>query len=302
LKQTYYSNGKLLLTGEYLVLEGALALAIPTKYGQSLTVQSSQEPGIHWKSYDHNSQIWFKTYFEIKSGGLIDSLDRGKETTTLSRILQEAQKLNASFLTEPPGYEVTTELDFPRNWGLGSSSTLINNIAQWAEIDAYILLENSFSGSGYDIAVAQHDLPIFYQVQNKIPIIEEVSLEWPFKDELFFVHLNRKQDSKEGIKKYQQAIVSTNQIKTITDLSKRIVEAQSLSDLSFLLIQHEKIISSIIEIPTIKESHFNDYPHLISSLGAWGGDFILAAGSTRDQDYFRKKGYNTIISFVDMLK
>ncbi|MDB4497362.1 GHMP kinase, partial [Flavobacteriaceae bacterium] len=29
---TFYSNGKLLLTGEYLVLEGATALAVPTKF------------------------------------------------------------------------------------------------------------------------------------------------------------------------------------------------------------------------------------------------------------------------------
>ena len=35
---TYYSNGKLLITGEYVVLDGATALAIPTKYGQSLCV------------------------------------------------------------------------------------------------------------------------------------------------------------------------------------------------------------------------------------------------------------------------
>ena len=36
----FYSHGKLLLTGEYLVLDGALALAVPCKLGQSLTVRS----------------------------------------------------------------------------------------------------------------------------------------------------------------------------------------------------------------------------------------------------------------------
>ena len=34
------------------------------------------------------------------------------------------------------GFKVTTKLDFPKNWGLGTSSTLINNIAQWAQVDA----------------------------------------------------------------------------------------------------------------------------------------------------------------------
>ena len=32
--QTFYSNGKLLITGEYVVLDGAKALALPTKFGQ----------------------------------------------------------------------------------------------------------------------------------------------------------------------------------------------------------------------------------------------------------------------------
>ena len=36
MKKTFYSNGKLLITGEYVVLDGAKALALPTKYGQNL--------------------------------------------------------------------------------------------------------------------------------------------------------------------------------------------------------------------------------------------------------------------------
>ena len=39
MEKTFYSNGKLLITGEYLVLDGAKALALPTKYGQYLTVE-----------------------------------------------------------------------------------------------------------------------------------------------------------------------------------------------------------------------------------------------------------------------
>jgi hypothetical protein len=50
------------------------------------------------------------------------------------------------------GYNITTHLNFPKKWGLGTSSTLINNIAQWLQIDAFTLLNNSFGGSGYDIA------------------------------------------------------------------------------------------------------------------------------------------------------
>ena len=35
----FYSNGKLLLTSEYVVLDGIECLALPTKFGQSLSVK-----------------------------------------------------------------------------------------------------------------------------------------------------------------------------------------------------------------------------------------------------------------------
>ena len=43
--QSFYAHGKLLITSEYLVLDGAEALALPTVYGQSLEVETIDEPG-----------------------------------------------------------------------------------------------------------------------------------------------------------------------------------------------------------------------------------------------------------------
>ncbi len=85
---------------------------------------------------------------------------------TLQDILVEARKLNPEFLQSEQGFLVKTNLTFPRDWGLGTSSTLINNIAQWAKVDAFQLLWNSFSGSGYDIANAQYNTPILYAAQQ----------------------------------------------------------------------------------------------------------------------------------------
>ena len=39
----------------------------------------------------------------------------------------------------------------------------------------------------------------------------------------------------------------------------------------------------------------------IKSLGAWGGDFVLATGDEEAQKYFKRKGYKTIIPFQDMI-
>jgi hypothetical protein len=79
---------------------------------------------------------------------------------------------------------------------------LINNVAQWLQIDAFELLNNSFGGSGYDIACAQKDTPIVYRLENGLPFVEPVTFNPEFTDKLYFVYLNKKQSSKAAIKSY----------------------------------------------------------------------------------------------------
>lgn len=281
------------------MLDGATALAIPTQKGQSLTVQEAAGEGVRWTSLDENGKVWFEASFDSQFN--VNHTSDDSIASTLLDILSKAQQLNAAFLAGNKLYEVITKLDFPSHWGLGSSSTLINNIAQWAGVDAFLLLENSFGGSGYDIAAAQVDRPIFYTKLDSQPEIKTVALSWDFKDQLFFVHLNKKQDSKLGIARYKGKQVSKNQLQQITDITHKLLLCYHLSDFERLMESHERIISEIIELPTVKERLFSDYKGVIKSLGAWGGDFVLATGSVLDQEYFREKGYTTIIPFSEMI-
>lgn len=300
MEKEFYSNGKLLLTGEYVVLDGAMALAIPTRYGQSLRVKTSDKPGIQWTSYDEKEAIWFSDRLSLTDFSPEDISN--PISNTLSRILLEARKLNPDFLSENLGLEVSTHLDFPRNWGLGTSSTLINNIAQWAQVDAFKLLERSFGGSGYDIASAQNDNPIFFRKTKGQPEVHSVDLNWNFKEDLFFVHLNQKQDSKEGIAHYRQYGVNETLLQRISEISQQLPTCDSMEAFETLLDEHEDLISQSIQIPTVKKQLFSDYTRSIKSLGAWGGDFILATGGPSERDYFRAKGTHTIISFEEMIK
>jgi hypothetical protein len=57
--ETFYSHGKLLLTADYVVLDTADALGLPTKFGQKLEVETTAEAStVNWKSYLHNQEIW----------------------------------------------------------------------------------------------------------------------------------------------------------------------------------------------------------------------------------------------------
>ena len=298
-----------MLTGEYLVLEGASALAVPTKFGQDLSVEKIKEPQLIWGSFTNTGDCWFEAVFELPKLRLVQATFKSDSdgsadfiAETLQDILLESRKLNPEFLKSEHGFQVKTNLTFPRDWGLGTSSTLINNIAQWAKVDAFQLLWNSFSGSGYDIANAKHNTPILYQVNNQQPIVKKVDFTPSFSDQLFFVHLNKKQDSKAGIARFKEKREKiNNEIQLVSEISRQLIKQQKLSEFEKLIHEHEKIISSIIELPTVKESIFPDYFGTLKSLGAWGGDFILATGNKDTPQYFKTKGYTTILRYSDMV-
>jgi len=310
----FYSNGKLLLTGEYVVLDGATSLAVPTKFGQDLTIEPIQEPELVWGSFTNTKECWFEAIFDLpklrlKNATFNSSKEGNAEfiAETLQNILNAARKLNPDFLQTESGFIIKTNLTFPQNWGLGSSSTLINNIASWAKVDAYKLLWNAFSGSGYDIACAQHNLPIFYQLENQHPIVKQVDFNPNFKNELFFVHLNKKQNSREGIQRYKEyQSKKTNDsarddIKEISTLSEEFVKATSSKELEKIILEHEKIIASIIQLQPVKKELFSDYFGAVKSLGAWGGDFVLVTGNEDTPSYFKQKGFETVLSYEEMI-
>jgi mevalonate kinase len=302
MEKTFYSNGKLLITGEYLVLDGAKALALPTKYGQYLTVSFGENEEIHWTSFDKDKSIWFQETISFSEIIKYKKTENQSVKSTLIEILHEAYLLNPEFLNSSEGYRISTELTFPKFWGLGTSSTLINNIAQWLEINAFELLKNSFGGSGYDIACAQNDLPIFYQIIDGKPEIETVNFNPDFSANLYFVYLNQKQSSKTAIASYYKKQNNLNAVlPEINKITVEIAEAINLEKFQELLQKHENIMSDVLEIPTVKNSLFSDFNGTVKSLGAWGGDFVLVVSIENPTDYFKAKGFETIISYSDMI-
>jgi mevalonate kinase len=307
--QKFYSNGKLLLTGEYVVLDGATSLALPTTFGQDLVVQSIKEPLLIWESYDERGITWFQAEFRMSDLRIVSETfnsetDNSKETLAISlqKIVLHAQKMNPKFLNSKTGFHIKTNLSFPRNWGLGTSSTLIHNIASWAEVDPYELLFASFGGSGYDIACAQNDTPISYQLKDKKPIVKPINFKPIFSDQLYFVHLNVKQNSRSGIKKYREFDGDKeNVIQDISTITDEMVNCDNLSEFERMLKAHEQIISKVIHNKPIQELVFKDYFGQTKSLGAWGGDFILATGNQDTPAYFKEKGFETVVSYKDII-
>ena len=295
-----------------MVLDHALSLAIPTKYGQRMEVEfrDSDQAGntLTWYSIDSDGETWYREEFLIKESGTEAARSVGLNETELCNINSVSDKLveifnkacqmNSWFL-EGGSYTVRTYLDFPNDWGLGSSSTLICNIAKWAEVDAFELSEASFGGSGYDIAVGMMGGDILY----RSPEMWEGYVYNPaFRDQLYFVHLNQKQNSREGIAAYRSKEVSQEVLDSVSSITEELIKCSSLEKFEELITQHEEIVSAVIEMPTVKERLFTDYPFAIKSLGAWGGDFILACGDKNTPQYFKDKGFDTVLAYSELIK
>ena len=303
--QTFYSNGKLLITGEYVVLDGAISLAIPTQFGQALNIKPITSKIIVWRSFDNKGKLWFEDQFNFKNRKLIPTESENPISIKLSQILNTAKQLNPDFLEDNIGFEIESNLSFPRYWGLGTSSTLINNISNWANVDAYKLLELTFGGSGYDIACAQHDSAITYHINKSLDYsrnICKVNFNPEFKDHLYFVYLNRKQNSREGIEHYKKNRSNiSDKIFKINKITSKIINCKELIEFESLIDEHETIISDIININPIKNQLFKDFEGSMKSLGAWGGDFVLATSKEDPFDYFKTKGFETIVPFSKMV-
>ncbi len=308
---TFHANGKLLLTGEYFVLDGALALALPAKFGQSLAVEKNPEltNELTWKSLDRNGNTWFEVAFTLPDLSLKNSSD-SQVANTLHQILSAAREQNSTFLEgSQEGILVKTELGFPRDWGLGTSSTLIANIAKWASVDPFMLLFRSMGGSGYDIACANAKGPVFYQLSDDgIPLVQDAGFAPNFKEQLHFVYLGQKQNSRTAINQYraQTALQDLSKnIERITEISRAINRITNDFPLFCeLLEEHEEVVSAQTQLVKVKTERFPDFRGVVKSLGAWGGDFVLVASDEPGvyvKEYFLGKGLNTILGYEEMV-
>lgn len=309
-EKRYYGRGKLLITGEYAVLDGALALAIPTKQGQALHLQSGTEDKIVWKSQVKGEESpWFEAQFDLQ-GRLLHSSDNlvGQR---LEQLLAAAKELNPAFLHSNNPLHIEALLEFPRNWGLGSSSTLLHVLADWAKVNPYELMYKSFgkSGSGYDLACAGADKALLYQLQNG-PHLKSVDLPWAFSKQLLWVYRDVKQDSRSAIEQYRNRTAGFSKqeledfLEQVSDLSLASSKVEDLSSFEQLLFEHEELLGAVLGMQPVQQSHFSDYTQgVIKSLGAWGGDFILATAQdpVKASLYFKEKGYNTLLTTEQLL-
>lgn len=335
----FRSNGKLMITGEYLVLAGASALAMPVKYGQTLRViqreAENRDLSILWETHEKDmeklrvtfsghdlhpaEQTAEKRAYPAKSASRKgnnknnanghtsgdDTREKAGSINFVRNILLAAKRIRPEFLQGNGQWHAVSNIEFDMAWGLGSSSSLISNIALWAEIDPYDLFFAVSEGSGYDIACARSNKPLLYTFRgrNEKPGVQTVYFNPSFRDHLVFVYSGKKQDSAKSVKKFQKKKISPDDVEAISSLSEAMAAMTDLRDFMSAMTEHEEITAGCIGMEPVQSVHYPDFPGAIKSLGAWGGDFLLAASPLKGNriiDYFRRKGAKVIIPFEEM--
>lgn len=263
-----------MLFGEYAVLAGAWSCALPVKFRQNFEI--SRTPGhgnIHWQSFDFDGKEWMNCAFSLSDNPetLLSVLRPLRNM--LRYIEQERPDLcNAQF-----DYQVRIKASFRKEWGLGSSSALIANLAQWAQTDPFALMHVSFPGSGYDVATAFYDQALLYRLEQGTPSIRQIEELPEFLNEYRVVFLGKKVNSRDSVADVQSRIPNLRQHTAYLDeLGMEALNATSPDDFNRALTAYEQLLSEVLEMsPT--GNHFPEYPGFMKSLGAWGGDALLAA-------------------------
>jgi len=303
--KVFHANGKLLLSSEYVILNGARALAVPLNLGQHLEIQKAEaEDRFEWTA-KYGKATWFSAVFNTKNLELINTSDPGR-AAWLSEIFKAIITLDPYFTRKLPGTKVITTLDFHPDWGLGSSSTLLYLLASWAGIDPWQLHFKTSRGSGYDIACAEANGPLFYNLDRGRPEVVMSAFSPSFADNLWFAWLGKKENSAVNIGKYlSEKKPEPETIKAFNDLTYKMAGAETLEEFGKAISLHESLMSEILEQPAVRESRFPDLEGWVKSLGAWGGDFVLLASSLNEsklKHYLWKKGIRTVFNYKKLVR
>jgi len=282
-------------------LDGAKAIALPSKLTQDLYVEQCDKEIIEWQSIDEKGNVWYEENFYLKNNDLVYSAEKNNTSEKLLLLFNHILKTRE--VKDILGNKFSTKLNFKREWGLGTSSTFVNNLAKWANIDPYRLLFSAFKGSGYDIACCDVNNPIIFEKKQNSINVENITFNPPFIENIYLIHLDKKQNTQTSITNYLRNKSEKNDlIKRINLISEEMLQCKNLNHFEDLIVEHESIISQVISQEPIQKLTFNDYNlGKIKSLGAWGGDFILVTSKNNDLSYFNNKGFETILKLSDLV-
>ncbi len=299
----FSASGKLLLFGEYFVLRGAQSIVMPLRYEQTLSVSPHTSENIRWQCFENGNE-WLDITLSPESR-IINTSDE-KKATIVQHLLNTIKKKKPSL--KILGLHFHFEIDFKRNYGFGTSSTFISLLSQWSGVNPYLLLEKSFGGSGFDIAAATATEPFIYQADrlhaDAKRQINPVRISKNISNQLLFVYTGKKQRSRDEVMGFEKIVTPPNQIAEMNHIIEKVLSCEEIRDFEEQMNRSELLLSTILNMRPVKLLNFSDYPYSVKSLGAWGGDFIMATfrDETKARNYFSERGMHPIFNYQQLIR
>ncbi len=294
--------GKVMLCGEYFVLWGATALAFPCRHRQFLSVFHQPEKQTHnWITRVGDETIFSceidKSSLEVQN--IRGSFDSAKYIESL---IKAVHHINPEAFAHSFRFE--TLLTFRPEWGLGSSSSLIVNMARFADVDPFFLHRMISRGSGYDVACALFEKPLLFKNPEK-PEISFPEIHYNFTESLYFLPLNIKQDSQKAVKDILSKQISPQALAKASQLAVDLSQATDFISFTKLLNEYVHLVEDQLGLSNPAKEFFSDFQGTIKPLGAWGGDLMLVASQENKSyihGYFGAKGFKTVIEWHTIIE
>jgi hypothetical protein len=290
-----FSAGKIILMGEYAVLHGSDALCLPLATGQNLSAKPSDENLIQWK--------WkYRQHILADFSLFCDSLESNQPSTGDFRwaraLIELIRQHNPYFLTT--GTILEFENFFPPEWGLGSSSATISSLCRMAGVDPYIINAAHTGGSGADIAATTAPGWFLYRKTNNSPLVWPLPFDYPHAGNSFFIYTGKKQATQSHVKEISHSIQAEDIDWKLTNAPLyRFLCCSTVPEAMKCISDHEQIIGNAIQMEAVG-NRFDDFPGRIKSLGAWGGDYLLAVTQQDEafvRNYFHQRELNTVFNW-----
>jgi hypothetical protein len=83
-----------------------------------------------------------------------------------------------------------------------------------------------------------------------------------------------------------------------------LLHTKHLKQFMQIMSEHESFISNLLGKITVKEEYFSDFNGEIKSLGAWGGDMMMAVSELPGdyiRTFFKTKNIQTVFDFHSLI-
>ncbi len=275
-----------MLCGEYAVTIGVEALALPVYLGQWMYVWEFDSPGggdrLIWEAKEKDGSTWLNESFALPLETMEAEAEKSSERDRSREVLHSMLSMVAEgFWKTGKSYRIETQLEFDRSSGLGSSSTMVANFARFAGLDAQIVQQKVFGGSGYDVAVAELGKGLVFWKNAEVANWDAWKLSADLTSKWKIVFLGKKQNSRNALADVKGKLMEIEKDDFLMHQLQQVCAAVKMANQVPMLEAGLEMWQAILAMSLGLETpyqHFKFQPSkggLCKWLGAWGGDMLL---------------------------